>query len=151
MLQSIVGWSRNGSTHTTAFKHHLRMIDDFLDRKHFFHQHAWQLLEEREDLRVHSEILFVLEDIALHKETNSNDVMKLMSSTIAQAKKRGKEKLATQRAEHLAKCLLGGAGKAHNMANADNLLPPLRLVIKAKDEQGHNCFINDPMVVAKCY
>ena len=90
MLQSLVGWSRNGSTHTTAFKHHLRMIDDFLDRKHFFHQHAWQLLEEREALRVHSEILFVLEDISLHKEINSNDVMKLMGSIIAQAKKRGK-------------------------------------------------------------
>ena len=59
--------------------------------------------------------------------------MNLMGSIIAQAKKRGKEKLATQRAEHLAKCLLGGAGKAHKMANADNLLPPLRLFIKSKD------------------
>ena len=77
--------------------------------------------------------------------------MKLMGSIVAQARKRGRENLATQRAEHLAKSLLGGAGNAHKMGNADNLLPPLRLVVKSKNEQGQTCFINDPMEVANHY
>ena len=151
MMQSLIGWFRNGSTHTTAFKDHLRFIDDFLERKHHFHQHAWAMLNERETLRIHSEILFVLEDIMLLKEVNGSDVLTLLNAAVAKARKNGREKLAEQRAEYLAKCLIGGAGKAHKMANADNLLPPLRLVIKATNQEGKICFINDPLAVAKHY
>ena len=37
------------------------------------------------------------------------------------------------------------------MANADNLLPPLRLVVKAKDKEGQVRYINDPLEIAKHY
>ena len=105
------------------------MIDDLLERKHNFHQHAWKMLEEREALRMHAEILFVMEDIIYQREVKAHDVLSLLGSAVAQARKRGKEKLAEQRAEYLSRCLLGGAGKAHKIANADHLLPSLRLVI----------------------
>ena len=100
---------------------------------------------------MHSEILFVSEDFMLQREVNASDVLTLLGSAVAQARKRGREKLAEQRADYFAKCLIGGAGKAHKMANADNLLLPLRLVIKCKDEEGINCFINEPLAVAKHY
>ena len=54
MVRAMIGWYRNSSTHTPAFKEHQRLIDDFLDRKHNFHVHAWQLLGEMEALRVHA-------------------------------------------------------------------------------------------------
>ena len=40
---------------------------------------------------------------------------------------------------------------AHKMANSDNLLPPLWLVIKSEDEEGETKYINDPLEVAKHY
>ena len=151
MLRAVIGWYRNSSTHTPAYNDHQRLLDDFLERKHHFHVHAWQLLGEMEALRMHAEILFVLEDIMFQRTVNETDLFKLLGDTIAQARKSGRAKLDKQRAEYLAKCLLGGAGKAHKMANSDNLLPPLRLTIKEKDAEGKMQFINDPLEVTKFY
>ena len=78
-------------------------------------------------------------------------MLSLLGTAVAQARKRGREKLVEQRAEYLARCLLGGASKAHKMANADNLLPPLRLVGKSKDKEGQVHFINYPLEIAKHY
>ena len=71
MMFAVFGWNSNASTHTPAFKDHLKMIDDFLEKKRNFHQHAWKLLGEREALRMHAEILFVIEDIIYQREVNA--------------------------------------------------------------------------------
>ena len=138
MIAAVVGWYRNASTHTQAFKNHLRFIDEFLERKHHFNQHAWEILDEKEALRMQAELLFVLEDIMFERAIDATDVLALLNATVAQARKRGRTKLAEQRATHLANCLTGGAGKAHKMANADNLLPPLRLVVEPKTKKVKN-------------
>ena len=99
-LNAIVGWHRNASTHTPAFKNHLRLVDEFLERKHYFHRHAWDMLDARQALRLHAEFLFVLEDVAFNRAVDATDVFQLLNRTVAQAKKRGKAKLAEQRATH---------------------------------------------------
>ena len=147
---SLIGWYKNGSTHTPAFEQHQELIEDFLDKKHHFHVHAWQLLEEREAAHMYAEMLFVLIDIALNETVKAEKLMKLFERTVNKARKKGKDKLAAQRANHLAQCLSGGAGQAHKMANADNLLPPLRLVLETKDK-GNKQFVNKPLEVAKHY
>ena len=76
-------------------------------------------------------------------QIDATDPFKVLNSAILQAKKRGMQKLAEQRADYLAKCLQGGAGKAHNMANADNLLPPLRSVIRETGEENKTNFVTD--------
>ena len=110
MLRALIGWHRNASTHTPAFKGHLSHIDDFLDRKHHFHTHAWQLLGEREALRMHAELLFVLEDIMFERPLDECGALALLDNAVTLARQRGRDKLAKQRSEYLAKCLIGGAG-----------------------------------------
>ena len=100
---------------------------------------------------MHAEILFVLEDIMFERPLDECDALALLDKAVTLARQRGRDKLAKQRAEYLAKCLIGGAGKAHKIANVDNLLPPLRLVVKSNDAEGKVCFINDPLDIAKHY
>ena len=89
MMVALVGWYNNASTDTPAFRDHQRMIDEFLEKKHHFHQHAWKLLGEREALRTHADIIFVIEDITYQREVNASDLFSLLSEAVAQARKRG--------------------------------------------------------------
>ena len=107
------------------------------------------MIEGRERLRAHCEILFFLERIDkqyfdVHaadgndtKDENiGNDLAKILDEIVAKAKARGFEKMEEQRAKVSATILLGGAGQAHKAASVDNALPPLRLVIPPIPDKG---------------
>ena len=98
-----------------------------------------------------AEICFVLDDIDFGEEVNVGAVLTLLNETVERASKRGLEKLQEQKAEQLARSIRGGAGLAHKMANIDKALPPLRLVIEGKDENGEKKFEADPQNLAEHY
>ena len=122
----------------------------FKNDKHF-NQHAWKMLTDIEATIMRCEIKLFIVEIYLRREIEITSLVKLLNATVGKARKRGRDELAEQRAKHLAESLLGGAGTAHKMANADNLLLPLRLVIRSENEEGETHYINDPLEVTKHY
>ena len=109
-VAALTGWFRNGSTHTTTFRYHIGLLDDFLDNETQHSQHALNMLGAKQSLRVHCEILFFLEifqPLAQRTSTkfvirNNSDLVKLLEATVEQSRDRGFEKLNEQKAKFLA-------------------------------------------------
>ena len=106
-------------------------------------------MDGRAERKLRAGIGFVLDDIDFGEVANAGEVLTLLNETVERASKRGLEKLQEQKAEQLTRSLRCGAGLAHKMANIDNALPPLRLVIEGEDENGEKKFEADPQKVAE--
>ena len=90
------------------------------------------MLDGRAERKLRAEIGFVIDDMEFGEGADAGDVLTLLNDAVERAGKRGFGKLQEQKAEQLARSLRGGAGLAHKMANVDNALPTLRLVIECK-------------------
>ena len=120
---AIAGWHRTGRDKHPAFRHHVKFINAFLENDTQHAQHAWEMLNDKESIRIQCELLFFLGVVdPIFETANSEvvdradvglDLLKALDECVDKARCRGKKKLEEQKAETLAMSLQGGAGKAH--------------------------------------
>ena len=156
---AIAGWYRTRRDKHSAYGHHIKSINVFLENDTQHAQHAWKMLDEKEKLRIQCELLFFLGIVDPIFEETSNeteernetglDLLKALDECVDKARCRGKEQLEEQKAKTLAISLQGGASKAHKAVNVDNALPPLRLTIQPNSEEQRVEYISSPVEVAK--
>ena len=57
---AIAGWHRTRRDKHSTYGHHIKFINVFLDNDTQHAQHAWKMLDEKENLRIQCELLFFL-------------------------------------------------------------------------------------------
>ena len=67
MVLALVGWYKNRSTGTPACKFDVRIIDEFLEKKYHYHQHAWKMLDGKAEIKMRAELWLVMDDIAFEQ------------------------------------------------------------------------------------
>ena len=131
-VNALYGLHRRRAIGTDAFRHHVKLIEQFFAKEAQHVTHAWDMLGPRENLRMHCELFFFLEAVNPTSASGGGDttqvdtdLLKLLDDAVTQARERGISKLNDHLANELANNLRGGSGKAHKAANIDNALPPL--------------------------
>ena len=116
-----------------------------------FYAHAWKIASTREETQFKCEIIFLMDAIKQNIPYDLNDLIKLTDAMVEKATSNGKKKAREAFEEQVAQSLRNGAGAAHKMAAIDSELPPLRLAIRQKNEQGQIGYITEPNEVAKIH